>query len=132
MPCGKTSTIMTIKPPIRQLPMLGVSAEQRRSGKNFLEQHVGKSAEYRAVQSAHAAEDDHHEHEAGLLPGENIGIDETELAGGEIAGQPRERAGEHERAELVREHGKADGTHALFVEPDAGQGSAEGRVQHSM
>ena len=60
----------------------------------------------------------------------NVRIDEAKLASGEITGEPRQRAREHERAELVSEDRKADGTHTLFIGPDTGQRAAQRRVQY--
>ncbi len=65
-----------------------------------------------------------------MVPSQDFRIYEAKLAGGEIAGETGESAGEGESAELVREHRKADGTHALFVYPDAGEGAAERGVQY--
>ena len=55
------------------------------------------------MQLTHAAEDHHHQHGARLVPGQDIRIDETELARSEITGQSCQRAGQHEGAELVDE-----------------------------
>ena len=71
-------------------------------------------------------------HDAGLVPREDVRIDEAELARRKISGQACERAREHEGAELVSEDRVADGAHALFVNPDAGQGAAERRVQQAI
>src|SRR5438094_9846528 len=59
------------------------------------------------------------------MPGENFRVDEAELAGGEIAGQSSQGAGQHEGAELVTEYRVADGTHTLFVGSDACQRASE-------
>ena len=59
------------------------------------------------------------------MPGENFRVDEAELAGGEIAGQSSQGAGQHEGAELVSEYRVADGTHTIFVGSDACQRASE-------
>ena len=70
----------------RKLPMLGVRAEQRRRGEKFLQRNINQRAEHRAVQPAHAAEYYHHQDDSGLVPRQDIRIDETELARGESSG----------------------------------------------
>src|SRR2546430_14203809 len=59
------------------------------------------------------------------MPSENFRVDEAELAGGEIAGQSSQGAGQHEGAELVSEYRVADGTHTIFVSSDACQRASE-------
>src|SRR4029077_5838516 len=80
------------------------------------------------MQLTHAAEDHHHQYDAGLMPSENFRIDETELTGGEITGQSRQRARQYEGAELIGEDRVTDGAHAAFVGLDAGQRATERRM----
>ena len=53
-----------------------------------------KVADHGSEQRPHAAEDQHHEHHARLMPGDQLRIDVAFLGCGEIAREPRERSGE--------------------------------------
>src|SRR6266576_3868000 len=107
----------------QERPMLG----QRREP--FLKQDVGEGADHRAEKRAHPAQDQHHEHYAGLVPGHELRIDVAFLGGREISRKPGQRAGEDERRELVAPRCEAQRAHALFVGLDALQGASERRAQ---
>src|SRR5581483_4315926 len=74
----------------QQLPVLGESR------KIFLHHHECKRAGNGAVQRAHAAQDHHQQHVAGLVPAQDFRVDEAELARGEITREAAETAGDRE------------------------------------
>src|SRR5450756_17999 len=102
------------EPAHEQLPVLADvhPAHDRQPLESELEQHHGESAEDRAVQRSHTAQDHHHEHASRLMPAEDIGTDEAELGGGEITCHACERARDHEARELVAESAIAERAHA--------------------
>src|ERR1700676_5440769 len=62
----------------QERPMLG----ERRDP--FLKQNVGEGADQGTEKSAHSAQNQHHEHHPGLVPGHELRIDVAFLGGGEI------------------------------------------------
>ena len=95
----------------------------------LLQRHERKRADDRAVQAAEPAQDQHQQHVAGLVPRQELGIDESELHRREIAGEPGQRAGDREARKLVAIHRKPERAHALLVAADPLQRAAERRAQ---
>lgn len=101
---------------------------QRMGGEQFLQQREGHGADHRAAQVAEAAEDDHQQHLARVVPGQELGVHHAVARGDEKARQPGQRARDHEGRELVAVDRKARRAHALLVDADAGQRGAEARA----
>src|ERR1700682_6058185 len=91
----------------QERPMLGERREP------FLKQNVRKGSDHCTEKRTHPAQDQHHEHHAGLVPGQELRIDVAFFGGGEISRKPRQRSGKDERRELVAPRCEAERTHAL-------------------
>ncbi len=111
--------------PHQQLPVLG----QHREG--LFQRHHRTGAQHRPDRAANAAQDHHHQHLAGLVPGQQLRRHEAEQHRVQEAGQPGQRAGQHEGAELVAEGRVAERAHAVLVGLDADQHPPERRAQHA-
>ena len=73
-----------------QLPMIG------RRLQHFFEPDQDDRADQRTRHRPQAADQHHHQHRRGQVPAQHLRRDEAELRGGEIAGEARQRAGDHE------------------------------------
>src|SRR6266850_714364 len=94
------------------------------------ERHHRESADDRANQRTHAAQDHHHQHRSGQMPAEHVGIDHAELRRRQVTRHAGEHAGQHETGELVAESGEAERTHPALVDVNARYHLSERGAQH--
>src|SRR5881296_1183056 len=99
---------------------------------HVLEEQEGDGAEHRAVQRAHAAEDDHDHDLAGARPVHVARRQVLALVRQQGAGQPADGARDHEGGELVAERREPDGAHARLVGPRGADDDAEARVHEAV
>src|SRR6266851_1236351 len=95
----------------------------------LLQRHEGECPDNSAVEAAQAAKYQHQQHIPGLVPRDDLGVDETELHRRQVAGKAGERSGEGKAGELVNVDGEAKRAHPVLVAADALQGATEGRAQ---
>ena len=91
---------MMVRPSV-ELPVRGERPEIAFRLEELLQQREGDRADHRAAQAADAAEDEHQQHRAGLVPRQQLGIDGAVLHRQQQARQAGERAGDDEGGELV-------------------------------
>src|SRR5574342_726210 len=109
--------------PEEELPALGERLEE------FLEQHEGEGPGHPAAEAPQAAEDQHQERVARLVPGEQLRVHEAELERREVAGQPPDGPGDGEAGELVTEDREPQRCHPVLVALDALEGPPQRRPQ---
>src|SRR6266700_6325782 len=102
-----------------QLPMLGQSFQR------LFKSHHDDRAKERPRDAALAAEHDHHQRDRRLMPTEHFGRDEAELRGGEIAGEPGQRAGDDKRSEAHAINRESKRAGAALVVARGGKRAAE-------
>ena len=108
----------------QQLPVAGERLE------DLGQRHEREGADDGAVEAAHAAQDQHQQHVAGLVPRQELRVHETELERRQVAGEARERAGQREARELVAIDREPERAHPVLVAADPLQRAAERRAQH--
>src|SRR5450755_2481666 len=87
--------------------------------KELLQRHEGECTGNPAVEATHAAKDQHQQHIPGLVPGDDLGVHETELHRRQVARKTGERTGEGKAGELITINGEAKRAHAVLVAADA-------------
>jgi hypothetical protein len=80
---------------------------------------------------AHAAQDHHHDGVGAHVKTHQLGVDVAGLHAPQVAGQPGQRAGQREGAELVAKGAKAHGAHAVLIDADARQRPAKRAPQQA-
>jgi hypothetical protein len=85
----------------QELPVFGERLE------DFRQRHEREGADDGAIETADSAQDQHQEHVARLMPGQELRVDESELKRRQIAGEAGNGAGQREARELVPIHRKA-------------------------
>ena len=95
---------------------------------NFFQQRECHRTYHRTAQAPDAAENDHQQHLARVVPRQQFGVHHAVACRHQKAGQPCQGAGQHEGCQLVRIDRKAGRTHALLVDADAGQCRPEARA----
>ena len=123
-PPGRKITSRMIAAAEQKLPVVRQRLEDLR------QRDERERADDGAVEAADAAQDQHQQHVARLMPRQELGIDEPELERRQIAGEAGERAGQREARELVAVDRKAQRAHPVLVAADALERAAERRAQH--
>src|ERR1700686_5205018 len=87
-------------------------------------------ADHRAIQGPLAAQQHGHEQQPGLPPAELCRVDESVERGIEVPCEPRERASDDERDQLITLRREAERAHPLLIAADADEHVAKRRPQH--
>src|SRR3954468_8253154 len=105
-----------------ELPVLGDTFEP------LLQAHHDDGADQRRRDTALTAEHHHHQRNRRLVPAKHLRRDVSKLRGGEVAGKPRERTGDHEGAQAQAIDRKTERAGAPLIIARGCQRAAEWRA----